>query len=247
MNKKKIVFCIIFAASVSILGFALVRIGIPSEPPLIKTVHISTSTATDSETSLTRSSVVLPLNLNTAGEEELVCLDGVGEVLAKRIVEYRRANGSFTNRYELLKVEGIGEAKLNAIYESVYIDGEAPYTSITNICEITVGTPKTLHTTIVTSHTTYISLSEGSASDFSVVETSTASMLDINTASAEEFAGLDGINEALANEIVALRERIHSFSSPYELLYAKGMNERILAGILGNIYVKETNVNTYIN
>ena len=55
------------------------------------------------------------LNINTASEEELKQLDGVSDVIAKRIVLYREENGKFGTVEDLMKVEGIGEKKLQSI------------------------------------------------------------------------------------------------------------------------------------
>jgi comEA protein len=49
------------------------------------------------------------ININTASEEELQELPGIGPVLAKRMVEYREANGGFASAEELQNVSGIGE------------------------------------------------------------------------------------------------------------------------------------------
>ena len=55
------------------------------------------------------------ININTASEEELQEIPGIGPVLAKRIVEYREANGVFTSVEELQNVSGIGEKTLEKI------------------------------------------------------------------------------------------------------------------------------------
>ena len=56
-----------------------------------------------------------PLDLNTATEESLDALPGVGPVLAARIVEWREKNGTFTTVQELTEVTGIGEATLEKL------------------------------------------------------------------------------------------------------------------------------------
>ena len=63
-----------------------------------------------------------PININTATVEELTELDGIGEELAGRIVEYREQNGSFLNTDELLNVEGIGNKTLEDIRENICTD-----------------------------------------------------------------------------------------------------------------------------
>src|SRR5699024_10659801 len=59
------------------------------------------------------------VNVNTATVEELDTLDGIGEVLAQWIIDYRQANGPFEKPEDLLEVKGIGEKKLAAIIDDI--------------------------------------------------------------------------------------------------------------------------------
>ena len=62
-----------------------------------------------------------PLNVNTATVGQLETLDGIGQVLAQRIVDYRNANGPFASVEELTAVEGIGNALLYRLRELVTV------------------------------------------------------------------------------------------------------------------------------
>ena len=55
------------------------------------------------------------ININRATAGQLDSLDGIGPVIAKRIVEYRRVNGPFISIEDLQKVSGIGVAKFAQI------------------------------------------------------------------------------------------------------------------------------------
>ena len=50
------------------------------------------------------------VNLNTASQHLLMYVSGLGPVLAKNIVDYRRENGAFTSRAQLKKVPRLGPA-----------------------------------------------------------------------------------------------------------------------------------------
>lgn len=50
------------------------------------------------------------VNLNTASQHLLMYVSGLGPVLAKNIVDYRRDNGAFTSRAQLKKVPRLGPA-----------------------------------------------------------------------------------------------------------------------------------------
>jgi len=62
-----------------------------------------------------------PININRATLRQLDALDGVGPVIAGRIIEYRKKNGSFLTVDDLQKVSGIGAAKFAQIKSKVRI------------------------------------------------------------------------------------------------------------------------------
>ena len=62
------------------------------------------------------------LDLNRAEYSDLLELPGIGSATAGAIIEYREMIGYFRSVDDLLNVEGIGEAKLDAIREFVCVD-----------------------------------------------------------------------------------------------------------------------------
>ena len=62
-----------------------------------------------------------PININRATLRQLDALDGIGPVIAGRIIEYRKKNGSFLTIDDLQKVSGIGAAKFAQIKSKVRI------------------------------------------------------------------------------------------------------------------------------
>jgi competence protein ComEA len=62
-----------------------------------------------------------PININRATARQLDALDGIGPVIAQRIIDYRKINGSFLTVDDLQKVSGIGAAKFAQIKAKVRI------------------------------------------------------------------------------------------------------------------------------
>lgn len=58
---------------------------------------------------------IVPVNINTATEEELIAVEGIGPALAQRIVTYREEHGSFASIEELDNVKGIGMSLIENI------------------------------------------------------------------------------------------------------------------------------------
>lgn len=64
------------------------------------------------------------ININAATAQQLSDgLDGIGAVMAKRIVEYREKNGNFHSIDELKKVSGIGDKTFEKLKDHVTVDG----------------------------------------------------------------------------------------------------------------------------
>lgn len=61
------------------------------------------------------------VDVNHADAKELERLTGIGPAIAKRIVEYRKAHGNFTKPDDLIKVKGIGPAKLEKMRGQIVI------------------------------------------------------------------------------------------------------------------------------
>jgi competence protein ComEA len=64
------------------------------------------------------------VNVNTASEQELQLLPGVGEARARAIVEARKTRGGFKSVDELVEVKGIGEAGLAQMRPFLTLTGQ---------------------------------------------------------------------------------------------------------------------------
>ncbi len=61
------------------------------------------------------------VNINTADKETLAELDGIGDTIAQRIIDYRNENGGFKSTDDLMNVNGIGKQKYELIKDSITI------------------------------------------------------------------------------------------------------------------------------
>lgn len=79
------------------------------------------TTSVASTTTVVSNSQAIIVNVNTASIEQLTQLNGIGEIKAKAIIDYRTANGNFETVDELLYVSGIGEKILEKIRGNITV------------------------------------------------------------------------------------------------------------------------------
>ena len=61
------------------------------------------------------------ININTASQEELTTLPGIGVAKAQKIIAYRQQNGSFLKIEDIMKISGIKEGLFNKISENITV------------------------------------------------------------------------------------------------------------------------------
>lgn len=61
------------------------------------------------------------ININTANEQELTALSGVGEVTAAAIIRFRSENGLFKIIEDIMKVPGIKQGRFDAIKDMIEV------------------------------------------------------------------------------------------------------------------------------
>ncbi len=83
------------------------------------------------------------VNVNTATKAELTTLNGIGEVKAQAIIDYRTKNGPFKSTADLDKVPGIGEGIIKKIQKDVTFSGKTTVASAPAKTEAKPAAPAT--------------------------------------------------------------------------------------------------------
>ncbi len=61
------------------------------------------------------------ININTADKETLMQLNGIGEVKAQQIIDFRTKNGLFVTTKDLMRIDGIGATLFNKIQNDITV------------------------------------------------------------------------------------------------------------------------------
>lgn len=129
MRKPKlspiIVFTLMFAAFTMglMVGRQTHRNAITIDVPLSMLTEPTRAPEREPAATVAEMRVTFPININRADKDTLMELPGIGEVMAERIIAYRNKHGSFTHVNELQYVEGMGNKKLNEIWNLITIGG----------------------------------------------------------------------------------------------------------------------------
>lgn len=187
-----------------------------------------TRTAPESTTPAAET-MTFPLELNAASAAELEQLPHIGAVLAERITAYRDQIGGFSNREQLLEVEGIGEATLYEIYDLLYLENETfPEPELEP-----AGAPAPA-AELQPAETAPPATEPPAAAAPAVTFP-----LDLNQATTAELEQIPEMQPELAEKIVAFRQQIQAFSSVYELLYVDGMTEAYFVQLREYVQITE--------
>lgn len=183
------------------------------------TVSTSASSLTTKVTSETEVTYSFPADINLVTAEQLMQIDGIGEVTAQKILDYRSGAGVICNMDMLLEIDGIGEATLDVLKEYLYV---ADY----DYAEITTTSFQT--TTSTTTTTTTMTTTTTPTSRMTTTTMPHMKKVNINTASAKDLSECLLIDIGLAEDIVELRTNIQYFVNDLELLYVDGFSKEML-------------------
>lgn len=202
-----------------------------------KETQVSVATTVITDTTETES-VNFPIDINSAGIDELKTLDGIGDATASKIIEYRETYGSFKNREELLNVSGIGEKKLEKIYDFIFVENESydePDNSDSEIYDY-----NDYNNDDIRLEESDFSDEQDSVPETEPTEITTEEfiLINLNTASKEDFMKLPYVDENIANDIIELRNTIQYFSHPYELLMVESLTQQQVAEIIKFVTVE---------
>ena len=95
----------------------------PTEIPVQKTEKENQTQSSTNITETTKNPITNAIiNINTASQEELETLTGIGPATAQKIIAFREENGPFTSIEEIQKVSGIGPVTFENIKNQITVD-----------------------------------------------------------------------------------------------------------------------------
>ncbi|MEW6238743.1 MAG: helix-hairpin-helix domain-containing protein [Candidatus Omnitrophota bacterium] len=154
--------------------------------------------------------------LNSADLKQFMAVSGIGEKLAGQIVAQRNEIGRFSSIDQILAVEGVGDAKLEAMRRHVLRAGSAAPTPIITpsfVLPPVYGRPI---------------FAPAPALQTPVSSREPRRPLSLNQASIADLAAVSGIGESLAQSIVNARQTAKGFKSWKDVDAIPGIGEQRL-------------------
>jgi competence protein ComEA len=166
------------------------------------------------------------IDLNQASRAELLQVPGIGPALAGRIEAYRQEHGAFQSVDELIEVRGIGQTTLQRFRPWLCVDGfesmdEPAAPPVRRSSKPATSTPAAM---------------ESERPRTAKKETTLASPLDINRASAEELQRISGIGPVLSQSIIDERNK-RPFQSVNDLRRVRGIGPKMLERLRPSVMV----------
>src|SRR5262249_37221648 len=161
------------------------------------------------------------VDLNEAEYAELRQLHGIGDALARRILEHRTRNGSFQSVDELRRVSGIGPAILERLRPWVYV-ASPPADRIASEPTEPVAPAREVAVKLAPPAS-----SSGSSRPVGKKEENLKERIDINRADLQELQRLPGIGPRLAQRILDERAK-RPFQSVDDLRRVSGIGPKTL-------------------
>lgn len=200
----------------------------------IRTSHsssaeLSSETNSNDENPESEDEFTFPADINKVTYEQLIAINGIGDVTANKILDYRSDIGVIYNMDLLTEISGIGDATLELLKEYLYVSDE-DYKDITDISQsVETEQPYEEPYEELEDNTNEEEQTHTAQTTAEQPSEPVRQVVNINTADADEISQKLLIDIKLAENIVALREQIHEFSDPLELLYADGMTQKLLS------------------
>jgi competence protein ComEA len=168
------------------------------------------------------------IDVNDADVVDLRLVPGIGESLARRIIQYREQHGPFRSLDELRKVSGVGPATLERVRK---------YLRITSYKQEPMPPPRVVRGARPEPPADQ-DPPEGKDSAKGKKKPVPAQMININRATADQLKTLPGIGPALSARIIEAR-RQQPFRSVDELRRVKGIGVKTLARLRPYITVSD--------
>ena len=176
-----------------------------------------------------------PIDINLATVDQLCEINGIGEVIAQKIIDYRTEVGIIHDLKELEQISGIGESTIKLLAENVFVSNSdyIPFTTtIVTTTKITTTAVKNTTTREIT--TTAPPESEVPEPEF---EDDSPREVHINYANADEIADCLKISHEMAEQRVSVREQIGGYSTLEELYLVDSMTQNIMLQIIEYIVI----------